>query len=178
MKFRNYFTLIFAAASLLLSATSCLDTDDEDYAEWRQQNDEYLQNIDLNEYTRVIPDWAPNNSVYIKWHNDTTLTSKNLVAMSTSTVNIKYEMEDINGKALSNSYSMTTNGDSIYQSMPNENIVGMWAAMTTLHEGDSVTLIIPYNSAYGASGGSNFDPYSNLIYHMKLKKIVSYEKEN
>ena len=177
MNFKKYLPIIFAASTLLLSATSCLDADDEDYEEWRKQNDEYIQDIDLNEYTRVIPDWAPLNSVYIKWHNDRSLTEKNLVALDNSTVNIKYEMEDILGNELSNSYSMTTNGDSVYQSQPSDNIVGMWITMTTIHEGDSVTIIIPYNSAYGTSSGSNFDPYSNLIYHMELMKVVSYEKE-
>ena len=48
--------------------------------------------------------------------------------------------------------------------------------MTTIHEGDSVTVIMPYSSAYGSSSTSSFQPYTNLIYHMKLMKVVSWEK--
>ena len=118
---------MLAGAALLVSASACIESDQDDYEDWRMQNDEFITKIDTREYKRVTPVWAPMNSVYIKWHNDTNLTRKNLVAMSTSTVNIKYEMEDINGKKLGNSYSMTTNGDSVYQSTPNQNIIGMWA---------------------------------------------------
>ncbi len=47
--------------------------------------------------------------------------------MSTSTVNTKYEMEDINGKKLGNSYSVST-GDSVFQTVPNKTITGFGAA--------------------------------------------------
>ncbi len=85
-------------------------------------------------------------------------------------------MEDINGKYLGDSYSMTQYGDSIYQSMPNENIIGMWVAMTSLHVGDSVTLVIPAGSAYGSASRSPIEPFSTLIYHMKMKGVPKYEK--
>ena len=73
-------------------------------------------------------------------------------------------------------YSMTQYGDSIYQSMPNENIIGMWVAMTSLHVGDSVTLVIPAGSAYGSASRSPIEPFSTLIYHMKMKGVPKYEK--
>lgn len=164
--------------------SGCLSEDDQpDYAEWKKQNEEYVAKMeDLTEngekvYTKVTPEWAPNDFVLIKWHNDRSLTEKNLKPLSNSTVNIKYEMEDINGASLGDSYSMTTNGDSIYQSMPNENIVGMWVAMTSMHVGDSVTLVIPAESAYGSSSRGSILPYSALIYHVKMKGIPNYEKK-
>ena len=158
--------------------TSCLDDDNDDstfdYSTWRKLNDEYvtkMENLtdDNGEkvYTKVTQDWAPKDFVLIKWHNDRTLTEKNLVPLSNSTVNIKYEMEDVEGKELDNSYSLTVNGDSIYQSQPNQNILGMWIAMTTLHEGDSVTLVIPSESGYGLLERDPVKPFSTLIYHMK-----------
>lgn len=174
---KNKIILFLAAAALLVSATACLEGESDAYDAWREKNDEYVANIDTQEYTRLTTPWAPSNPVYIKWHNDRSLTAKNLVPLSTSTVNIKYEMEDIEGKDLGNSYSSTTYGDSVYQSMPKENIVGMWVTMTNMHVGDSVTVIIPYISAYGARSTSSFDPYTTLIYHMKLMKVVNYEKE-
>lgn len=171
---------------VLFSLTSCLNGDDDsltEYAEWKQQNEEYVLKMELltengeKVYTKVTPTWATFDYVLIKWHNNRSLTQNNLVPMSTSTVNIKYEMEDIEGNSLGDSYSNTTYGDSIYQSCPNQNIVGMWAAMTSLHVGDSVTIVIPAMSAYGASGRGEIKPYSALIYHMKMKSIPAYEKK-
>lgn len=174
---KNKIILFLAAAALLVSATACLEGESDSYDAWREQNDKYVADIDTREYTRLVSPWAPSNPVYIKWHNDRNLTARNLVPLSTSTVNIKYEMEDITGKDLGNSYASTTYGDSVYQSMPKDNIVGMWVTMTNIHEGDSVTVIIPYISAYGARSTSSFDPFTTLIYHMKLMKVVKYEKE-
>lgn len=153
--------------------TSCLGDGPNEYSEWREQNDAYTAKINTTEYELIVPDWAPNNSVYIKWHNDRSLTADSLVAMSNSTVDIKYELEDIEGRAIENSYSLA---DSVYQSKPNANIIGMWIAMTTMHVGDSATVIIPYSSAYGSVSNNSIKPYSNLIFHMKIKAIKAYER--
>lgn len=170
---------------MALLFTSCLDDDNEtyqDYATWRTLNDEYVSKMEnLTEngekvYTKVSQGWAPKDFVLIKWHNDRSLTEKNLVPLNNSTVNIKYEMEDVEGKDLENSYSMTTNGDSIYQCKPINTIMGMQLALTTLHEGDSVTLVIPSESAYGMQSIDPIKPFSALIYHMKLTKVVKYDK--
>lgn len=165
-----------ALTALMLPLGACsLDDDTEDYTAWREQNDEYIANINTAEYTKIVPDWAPNNSVYIKWHNDRSLTAANLVPLSTSTVSIKYEFENIEGTKLGNSYRAAS-GDSVYQSCPNQNILGMWIALTNMHVGDSVTMIIPYPSAYGNQLNATIKPYSNLIYRVKMKSIDAYER--
>lgn len=177
--------LLFIIPLLTVMLTGCLGDDSTDaineYAQWKQKNEDYVARMEMlienseKVYTKVIPSWASSDFVLIKWHNDRSLTEKNLVPMSNSTVNIKYEMEDVDGNYLGDSYSMTTYGDSIYQSMPNQNIIGMWAAMTTLHVGDSVTLVIPAQSAYGYTSRGDIKPFSALIYHMKLVSIPKYE---
>lgn len=165
-----------ACALLLLSLCSCLKSEVDEYDAWRKLNDDYIASIDTREYECIVPDWAPGNSVYIKWHNDRSLTADSLVAISTSTVDMKYELEDIDGTKLGNSYNALS-GDSIYRSCPNQNIVGMWIAMTTMHVGDSATLIIPYSSAYGSQQSVTIRrPYTNLIYRVKIKGIPAYEK--
>lgn len=158
--------------------SSCMgDSTADKYEEWRQKNDAYITAINTDEYEKVVPDWAPQNSVYIKWHNDRELTKDNLVAMSNSTVSIKYELENIEGNKIENSYSAAS-GDSVYRSTPNANVVGMWIAMTTMHVGDSATVIIPYPSGYGSATTSSVSPYSNLIFHMKIKSIDALERPN
>ncbi|MDE6007342.1 MAG: FKBP-type peptidyl-prolyl cis-trans isomerase [Muribaculaceae bacterium] len=153
---------------------SCIDGDDEDYQAWRDVNDAYINSLNLNEYEKVAPDWAPLNPVYIKWHNDRTLTKDNLVPMSTSTITMKYELEDINGTKIENTYARQ---DSAYTCKPNQNVIGMWIALTTMHVGDSVTLVIPYSSGYGAEIRSSMKPFTDLIFHMKLKSITAFEKQ-
>lgn len=162
---------------MAITLPSCLDSERNDFEDWRQENDSYIAALNKTEYTLVTPDWAPQNSVYIKWHNDRDLTKDNLVAMSNSTVDIKYELEDISGARLDDSYGVST-GDSVYSSMPSNNVVGMWIAMTTMHVGDSATVIVPYPSGYGASSNGSVKPYSNLIFHMKVKGIKAFEKPN
>lgn len=165
----------------VLIAGCSMDTDKPDYyGEWKQQNDTYLSEFEktyssgTDPYVKIVPEWATDACVYMKWHNDRSLTANNLTPLSNSTVNIKYEMEDIEGTKMGNSYSMTTYGDSIYQSHPNQNIVGMWAAMLNMHVGDSVTMVIPYTSGYGAKSVGSIRPYTTLIYHVKMKGIPDY----
>lgn len=175
---------IFFLPLLAFIFSSCLGDDDntDDYSAWRKQNEEYVARMEILTgngapvYTKVVPSWAPGDFVLMKWHNDRSLTEKNLVPLSNSLVKIKYEMEDIEGNSLGDSYSSTTYGDSIYQSRPNQNIVGMWAALTSMHVGDSVTMIIPAVSAYGSSATGKIKPYSALIYHVKMKGIPAYDK--
>ena len=99
--------LIYLLPLMSILFTGCLNEDDQpDYVEWKKQNEDYVAKMEaLTEngekvYTKVIPAWAPSDFVLIKWHNDRSLTQKNLKPLSNSTVNIKYEMEDINGKCL------------------------------------------------------------------------------
>lgn len=173
---------IIATATLLATATSCLDSDDKSYGEWRKQNDAYMEKMEnLTEdgqkvYTKIVPGWATEDYVLIKWHNDRALTANNPYPLSNSTIDITYDMYDINGESLGSSFASTTYGDSIYRSRPNNNIVGMWAAMLEMHVGDSVTMIIPYQSAYGSEQRTPILPYSDLIYHVKLKAVKKFER--
>lgn len=175
--------LLYIVPLMAMLFTACIDDEEvTDYSAWKQQNEEFVTKMEaLTEngekvYTKISPVWAPSDYVLIKWHNDRKLTEKNLKPLSNSTVNIKYEMEDCEGESLGNSYSMTSYGDSIYQSMPNQNITGMWIALTNMHVGDSVTMVIPAGSAYGASSTGSILPYSALVYHVKMKGVPKYEK--
>lgn len=153
----------------------------KEYADWKAQNDAYISMLESevaagrSEYTRLSAEWAPQNSVFVKWHNDRSLTEKNLSPLSTSTVDITYAIENIEGTSLGDSFSAYTWGDSIYRSQPNQNIAGMWIAMLNMHVGDSVTMIIPYPSGYDARNMGAIKPYTNLIYHVKMKGVPQYE---
>ncbi|MDE6811304.1 MAG: FKBP-type peptidyl-prolyl cis-trans isomerase [Muribaculaceae bacterium] len=172
---------IFPLISLLLS--SCLGDDKEtDYTEWEQKNTTFVTDQEALRtpagkllFTRLTPDWAPQAFCLVKWENDRTLTADNLRPLSNSLVNLKYDVDDIDGNRISDSYSSTTYGDSIYQCRPNQNIIGFWNCVTNMQVGDSVTCVIPYVAGYGSTGNGNIKPYSTLVYHIKLVSIPAYQ---
>ena len=174
---RNIFAILFAACLLLPVATSCLDSDVEDYSEWREQNDNYIDQLDKTEYETVCAEWAPMNPVYMKWHNDRSLTADNLMPMANSTVDCIYELSNIEGTLIDQSYNSYT-GDSIYTCSPQSNVIGFKVALLNMHVGDSVTVVIPYVSGYGLTGNGSVLPYSNLIFGLKLKAIQDFVKPN
>lgn len=184
-KFRRTILRLIPVALMCSSGillTSCFDDEEstaEKYKEWRAQNEQYLidaQSMTAEDggpyYEKITPSWAPNAYVLIHWHNDRSLTEKNLSPLDNSTVSITYQLLNIEGDELSNSFNRA---DSLYTSRPSSNIIGMWAAMTNMHIGDSVTMVIPSQAAYGEVPNGNIPPYSTLIYNVKMKAISAYE---
>lgn len=165
-----------------LTLTACFDDEEsisEKYKEWRGQNLEYLKAAEdsVSEdgkpyFEKLVPAWAPNTYVLVHWHNDRALTANNLSPMDNSTTKITYELFDINGKRLADSFSAV---DSVYTSKPLDNIIGMWAALTSMNVGDSVSMVIPYEAGYGEFTHGTVQPYSVLRYNVKLKEISAYE---
>lgn len=165
----------------LVALPSCLDSDNpyEKYADWRKQNDEYInsrlyeKNPDGSmKYMRIVPAWAPNVLVLMQWHNDTSLTRKNLSPLDNSRISVKYEGMLIDSTKFDSSYSRT---DSSYVTMPKNNIMGWRAALPYMHVGDSVTMLIASGAAYGSYGTSVIKPYSTLIFNVKLREIIDFE---
>lgn len=171
--------MIFAMGAAL---TSCFDDDNstaEKYREWRELNEKYLieaqgktDESGAPYYTQIIPSWAPNTYVLVHWHNDRAMTAGNLSPMDNSTTQITYELFNVNGDRISDSFSNT---DSIYTSRPSSNIIGMWTALTHMNVGDTVTMVIPSSAGYGIMNTGSIQPYSTLIYNVKLKAVTAYE---
>ena len=167
---------------LAFSMSSCFNDDDiPDYQEWYQQNMKYVEDAQ-NEtvdgkhvYQKYVPAWSPSTFVLMRWHNDTSLTRKNLSPLDNSTVLVKYRLRDINRNVVDSSYSMTTYGDSLFRTKVNNVITGWQVALTNMHVGDSVTLVVPYSAGYGAMGQGSILPYSTLIFDMMLKEVQAYE---
>lgn len=153
-----------------------------DYNEWEQKNTQFLADaeaqVDENGqkvYTRLTPDWAPGAFTLIKWENNREETAKNLSPLDNSLVDVKYALDNIDGERISDSYSMTTYGEGVYRTRPNQNILGFWYALTQMHIGDKVTCIMPAAAAYGNTAYGNIPPYSTLVYTIELVGIPAYE---
>jgi len=182
MTIKNFGFLVLPA--VLFGMSSCLSDDDEgnDYIEWRQKNNEYIETTEnatsggQKEYEKFIPAWDKASFALLKWHNDRQLTVSNLSPLDNSTIDVKYLLTNIEGDTIDSSYRLTVYGDSIYRCRPCEMITGFWIATTNMHVGDSVTAVIPYSSGYGITGSGSVPPYSTLIFQIKLKDIVALEK--
>lgn len=180
--------LIFVA--LILSATaltSCLNNDDyedawDKYAEWREANDQWLEEMsqladDNGEpfYQTVRAAWDYHSYVLIHYYNDTTLTRGNLSPLYTSTVDVIYKGQLYDGTPFDSSYLKTWPADSVCRTNQSNIITGWVIALSDMHIGDSCDVIIPYQSAYSATGSGSVLPYSNLKFSMKLVGIPAYE---
>lgn len=184
MKKLFYFLAAAIALTTPLSLTSCMgDSPTETYKEWREKNDAYMIEKEAavtpdgeKEYTRINCAWDPSAYVLMKWHNNRALTAMNLKPISTSTVDVKYKLTNIEGIGIDSSYRRTTPADSIYRSVLKTNIQGWIIALGQMHVGDSCTVIIPYNQGYGLVSNGKLSPYSDLIFSVKLAGIPAYEK--
>lgn len=180
MKLKKFGFLILPLTLAMLS--SCLKDNDSttDYTEWRNENASFITAAEaemtgnVKKYEKIVPKWDPATFVLMHWHKRGNPNS--ITPLDNSTLHLKYLLTNIKGDTLDSSYSNTTYGDSIFQCRPNEMITGFWAATTNMHEGDSVTAIIPYTSGYGISGSGSVLPFSTLIFQIKLVSIVSYDK--
>lgn len=172
---------VFAFSAMTLS--SCLDDgDEEEYAEWKETNDNWMlaREIETDEegnlvYEKFVSPTNPQGYVLMKWHNDRLLTQKNLKPLSNSTVDIKYKGRLITEEPFDSSYNRTTPADSIYRSVLNKNVEGFIIGITNMHVGDSATIIIPYTSGYGNTETGSIKPFSNLIFDVKLVDIPGYQ---
>lgn len=165
-------TLLGMAALALLP--SCLKSEVDEYDAWREVNDHYLDTLDTSGYTKIVPAWAPYHYVYMKWYNDRAETVNNLVPIHSSTVNTYYTLYNIAGDTIQS--TMTNGVQSVFQTAVSNTVVGFQIALTNMHVGDSVRVIIPYNAGYGSSVSNSMKPYTNLIYDLKLLSIPAYEK--
>lgn len=174
-----YSVLTLMAALPLL--TSCLKDNSDPFEDWRDDNnawlDEQLVRKNANGsqyYEKVMVNWNPTAYVLMHWHNDRSKTVNNLKPISTSTVDVKYRLRDYQGLGKDSSYLRTIPADSIYRSRVNSNIEGWVIGVTNMHVGDSVTMIVPYQYGYGAQARGAINPYTHLVFDMKLTGVPGY----
>ncbi len=177
MIMKKFFYTVILAVLAVTMLDSCLGKNVyDDYKNWREKNDEwYSQQAASGQYTKVIAPWDPSAQVLMRWHNDRELTKDNLVPLITSTVDVKYYLRLCDGTPVDSSSYMTSPANGIYRSMVNQNVEGWMLALTNMHVGDSCTVIIPYQQAYGSTKRSEvLVPYSCLMFDVKLVDIYKY----
>lgn len=173
--------LYFAGIMLAMSAVSCLGSNDveDKYKDWREANDEWFaqQKANTDYYMSYTLPWDNNRQVLIHWFNDTMLTRDNLRPLYTSTVDLKYRGMDKDGLAFDSSYLSKNPADSLvrFDLSSTSYIEGWAAAITRMHVGDSCRVVIPYTLGYGSSQVNELQPYTHLVFDIKLVDIYHYE---
>lgn len=173
MKFHKSLIILATVAGLC----ACQKTDYEklwdEYEDWRVVNDQWLnEQVSSGKYTSITPQWNPNINILMRWLNDTTLTSGNLVPLYTSSVSVKYKGWLYDGTPFDSTYSFT---DSVTTLQPSGLIDGWIIALENMHAGDKVELIVPYDAGYGSNSSGAVPPFSNLKFEMELRDIPTYE---
>ena len=160
---------------------SCLDGDDDKdvYKEWRNQNAVYFtEQAELTEngekvYSEYVPSWQPSNKILMRWHKRAV--KPGICPLFNSTVDVIYSGYDKDGRCFDNSFSMRQYGDSVYRTKPSNLIPGFAYALFQMQVGDSCTVIIPNELAYGNLQHGTVLPYSTLRFGIKLVGIPLYE---
>ena len=160
------------------------DSDDtnvwEVYRDWREANNAWVeeQAALMDEdgvtpfYERLSSDYRPSKYILIHWFNDRSETAGNLVPMETSTVSTRYQLFDMNGEKLDSSEN---NADGLFNTVVTAVIDGWQNALMNMHVGDTVQIVVPYQSGYGSSSAGEIQPYSALRFNVRLVDIPAYE---
>lgn len=167
---------------MVTGLTSCDDeTIWEQYADWREINNKYfLEQAQLRDSTGelyfqgITPVWNPGSQVLMHFYNDRELTKGNLMPLYGSKCQAIYKGQLCDGRVFDTSYARP---DSVVDFKPSDMMQGWAIAIMYMHVGDSARVVIPYGLGYGHQvlANSIIDPYSTLIFDVKLTNILDYE---
>lgn len=179
------FAILAMLLPMLAALVACNSDDDntwEKNRDWRERNVRYFRSmrdsVDANGnlyYQTVYPDWNPSAEILVHYFNDRALTAGNLRPLYTSTCDVIYYGQLIDATPFDSSYRQTQYGKAIMRMTPQKTITGFAIALTNMHVGDSVEVLIPYELAYGDRQSNLIKPYSTLKYNMRLVDIAGYE---
>lgn len=178
--------LLYLLGALACAAAlwSCNDDDDyvdywTEYASYREANEEWLaeqEKLTAEDgtpyYERLVPSWDKGSYILIHWFNDRSETAGNLQPYLTSTVTTKYKGYLYDDTLFDTSENNT---DGTYTTAVNAVIDGWQIALQNMHVGDTVQILVPYASAYGANESGKIKPYSALRFNIRLADIPDLE---
>lgn len=168
-----------AALTTLAAMHSCGLSEEEEtwekYTDWRNTNNAWveeqaaLKNADgTSYYTKVQPNYDASKYVLMHYFEDPSQNVGNLQPLYTSSAKVNYTVRLYDGTLVDSAAN--------YSNALNDGLIEGWAiAVQQMHVGDTCQIIMPYNVAYGESGGTSIYPYSALQFNIRLVDITNYE---
>lgn len=181
---------LFSLVLLALAFTGCSETEEVNrYDNWRARSEAFIDSIATvcnSDANKTLPDKDPKKIhayqdmtngqwIYVKKLSKDE-NSSNESPVHTSKVSAYYRMSYFNGDVVQQNFSGTEPGefDSPAEFTLNSLITGWTYSLIHMTEGEFWTIYIPHQSGYGSGTGNDgsLQPYSALIYNVKLDKIV------
>lgn len=167
-------TAAFAVTVLLAACDNDNKTTWEEYADWRNANEAWLdQQATLTGsngsplFTKYVPPY--NKGVYLLQRTIGDTNNENLTPLYTSTVKVNYQVHLYND-------TLIDRGTNYVCGLSSTSLIDGWSmALMNMHVGDSTEVLMPYIIAYGPSGSGSVPPYSALRFNLKLVDIIAYE---
>ena len=180
---------LFSLVLLALTFTACSETEETGrYDNWRARSEAFIDsiaNVCNSPENQALSDEDPKKLyaikdeqkgqwIYVKKISKTG--DSQAKPFSTSSVEAYYRMSYFNGDVVQQNF-VGTEPDEFDSPTPfslNEVISGWTYTLPYMTEGEFWTLYIPYQSGYDSGTGSDgsLQPYSALVYNVKLDKIV------
>jgi FKBP-type peptidyl-prolyl cis-trans isomerases 1 len=182
---------LFSFVLLALVFASCSETEEVSrYDNWQARSEAFIDSIanvcnsaanqaladDDPEKIHALKDETNDQWIYVKKIISIEEEDINKYPVYTSTISAYYRMFYFNGDVVQQNFSGTEPGD--FDSPSEFTVSGLisgWQySLMHMTEGEYWTLYIPYQSGYGSGTGSDgsLQPYSALVYNVKLVKIV------
>lgn len=190
---KSFYLLITLILVSFFSLTSCEESEGVDeYANWRQRNDAYIDSIAKVARENSTGKWRAYKSwnlppdklgsissdvtdyVYIEMKE---IGEGNITPLFTDSVNVNYRGRLINGKMFEETF--TTEDPNPDFSIPvgfrlsaSGLSLGFSTALQYMHVGDRGLVYIPWKLAYGSTEYGTIPAYSDLIFDLNLVKII------
>jgi FKBP-type peptidyl-prolyl cis-trans isomerase FklB len=183
---------LFSLVLLALTFTACSETEETGrYDNWRARSEAFIDSIanvyagqqngsitvtDKKERLYPFTDLTNGQTIYAKKRISRDGVKDDDKPVYTSKVSAYYRMSYFNGDVVQQNFAGTEPDEFDVPSefLLNEVISGWGYTLTEMAEGEFWTLYIPYQSGYGSGTGSDgsLQAYSELVYDVKLDKIV------
>ena len=162
---------LFSLVLLALTFTACSETEEAGrYDNWQARSEAFDP-----EKLHAYKDPTNNQMLYVKKISKDENSSQKK-PLYTSTVSAYYRMTYFNGDVVQQNFNgiKPSNYDSPSKFSLDGVITGWSYTLMHMTEGELWTLYIPYQSGYGSgtSEDGSLQPYSALVYNVKLDKIV------
>jgi FKBP-type peptidyl-prolyl cis-trans isomerases 1 len=170
--------LLFPLMLVVLFLSSCLDTQttEEQYATWKAANETFFESYkDSTGFEKLtIP--TDRGGGYIYYKPIYSGSSTTATPLYNDSVFVHYKGWLMDGKVFDKTYAGTDpvwdNNEDSTSFRVNSLIKGWTEALMGMHVGDKWRIVIPWTKGYGESGTTGINPYSTLIFDIKLVRIV------